>query len=185
MTALFAGLIAWVSGVGSAAERTVVDVAPDATWRYWDRTTSVAAGWKQGSFDDRAWGSGRAQLGFGDGGEATILTGRPLTTYFRTTFQASGTATSATLWLVVDDGAVVYLNGVEVIRDNIGTGTDNAALRASSGRSGSAENAVRSFTLPTNLVNLGANTLAVSVHQDTPSSSDLSFSAAIRSTAAG
>ena len=72
---------------------------------------------------------------------------------------------------------------MEVVRDNVGPGSDETALRAISGRSGSAENAVRSFALPTNLINVGINTIAVSVHQDTPSSSDLSFSAALRSTA--
>jgi len=151
----------------------------------------MPTGWTAAAFDDSTWKSGQAQLGYGDGDETTVISYGPsasqkyVTSWFRTSFTATAVPATITLDLVADDGAVVYLNGVEVIRDNIGTGTDNAALRASSGRSGSAENAVRSFTLPTNLVNLGANTLAVSVHQDTPSSSDLSFSAAIRSTAAG
>jgi len=162
----------------------------NATWRYLD-TGAMPTGWTAAAFDDSTWKSGQAQLGYGDGDETTVISYGPsasqkyVTSWFRTSFTATAVPATITLDLVADDGAVVYLNGVEVIRDNIGTGTDDAALRASSGRSGSAENAVRSFTLPTNLVNLGANTLAISVHQDTPSSSDLSFSAAIRSTAAG
>ena len=101
------------------------------------------------------------------------------------TFLATAVPATLTLDLVADDGAVVYVNGVEVLRDNVGPGDDVAALRAASGRSGGAENAVRSFVLPPELVIAGVNTIAVSVHQDAPASSDLSFSAALRSTAAG
>ena len=87
--------------------------------------------------------------------------------------------------LVADDGAIIYLNGVEVQRDNVGAGTDSATLLAASNRSGSTESQVRTFTIPPELVQVGTNVIAVSVHQDWEASSDLSFDAALRSTAAG
>ncbi|MGB3054535.1 MAG: hypothetical protein WBB52_06775 [Acidimicrobiales bacterium] len=165
-----------------------VSLAANASWRYLD-TGTMAPGWSGLGFDDSAWAQGNAQFGYGDGDETTVISFGPsssqkyVTSWFRTTFNATAVPATLTLDLVADDGAIVYLNGVEVVRDNVGPGSDETALRAISGRSGSAENAVRSFALPTNLINVGINTIAVSVHQDTPSSSDLSFSAALRSTA--
>lgn len=167
-----------------------VSLPANATWRYLDGGV-LAPGWTDPGFDDAAWAAGPAQLGYGDGDEATVISYGPnasqkyVTSWFRTTFTATAVPATLTLDLVADDGAVVYLNGVEVLRDNVGTGADTATLRAASGRSGNAENAVRSFTLPPGLVTVGTNSLAVSVHQDLPTSSDLSFSAALRSTAAG
>ena len=84
--------------------------------------------------------------------------------------------------MVADDGAVVHVNGVEVLRDNMPTGTVTGTTRAASNRSGSAENAARSFTIPTSAVRLGTNTIAVEVHQDSSTSSDLSFAAALSGT---
>jgi hypothetical protein len=90
---------------------------------------------------------------------------------------------SLTLDLMADDGAVVYVNGVEVARDNMPAGTITSSTRAASNRSGAAESEIRSFTIPPSVVQVGANTIAVEVHQDAPSSSDLSFQAALTSTA--
>ena len=57
---------------------------------------------------------------------------RYLTTYFRRTFTVSDPASIAalTLHLVRDDGAVVYLNGTEIARSNMPTGTITSATRA-------------------------------------------------------
>ncbi|HRA35814.1 MAG TPA: hypothetical protein PK748_12825 [Acidimicrobiales bacterium] len=167
-----------------------VSLPANATWRYLDSGV-LEPGWSDPTFDDTTWAQGPAQLGYGDGDEATVISYGPnanqkyVTSWFRTSFLATAVPATLTLDLVADDGAVVYLNGVEVLRDNVGPGDDVAALRAASGRSGTAENAVRSFVLPPELVTAGINTIAVSVHQDLPTSSDLSFSAALRSTAAG
>src|SRR5690606_31812438 len=98
-----------------------------------------------------------------------------ITTYFRTTFQVTDLPSTATIQLMADDGAVVYLNGVEVVHDNMPTGTITDTTRASSGRSGGDENALRPFAVPTELLRSGVNSIAVEVHQNRPDSSDLSF----------
>ncbi|MFN8019667.1 MAG: hypothetical protein U0P45_16320 [Acidimicrobiales bacterium] len=171
-----------------AVPASPITVRGGASWRYQDGTAPVPAGWQQPGFDDRAWPSGRAQLGYGDGDEATVLpTGalgsKPITSYYRTTFDATELPATLTLRLVADDGAVVYVNGVEVVRDNMPSGTITSSTRAASGRSGTAENQVRTFALAPSAVVVGTNTIAVEVHQDAPSSSDLSFLAALASTA--
>jgi hypothetical protein len=166
-----------------------VQLAANATWRYLDNGTTPAPSWTGEGFDDSAWASGPAQLGFGDGDESTVVSFGPnpnakfITTYFRTTFNASAVPSTLTLDLLDDDGAVVYVNGVEVARDNLPTGTITGSTRASTNRSGAAESEIHSFSIPPSLVHPGVNTIAAEVHQDAPSSSDLSFQAALSSTA--
>jgi beta-glucanase (GH16 family) len=180
---LFAGLVAWYSGAGSAApaQRTVVNLAARSTWHYFDRGTAPS-GWNRPGFADRSWRAGRAQLGFGDGDEATRLGGRQVTTYFRTTFHADVALTSATMWLLVDDGAVAYVNGAEVARDNMPSGRIGATTKARANRTGRAESAVHTFSVPTRVLHAGTNTLAVEVHQNWTRSSDLSFDAGFTTT---
>jgi hypothetical protein len=166
-----------------------VALAADSTWRYLDNGTTPAASWTGAGFDDSAWAAGPAQLGFGDGDESTVVSFGPdpnakfITTYFRTTFDAAAVPSSLTLDLLDDDGAVVYVNGVEVARDNLPAGAVDGSTRAASNRSGAAESEIHSFAIPPSLVHAGTNTIAAEVHQDAPSSSDLSFQAALSSTA--
>ncbi len=98
-----------------------------------------------------------------------------ITTYFRQTFISPDPSTfsNLVLRLVRDDGAVVYLNGVEVFRSYMPTGAITHLTLAST--STSTENAFRTNIVnATNLVE-GVNILGVEVHQSTVDSSDLSF----------
>ena len=86
--------------------------------------------------------------------------------------------------LLRDDGAVVYLNGVEVYRSNMPTGTIGHTTRASSPSA-----TPRSWTWLTALLNpallvAGDNVIAVEIHQDSPTSSDISFDLELTATAA-
>ena len=69
--------------------------------------------------------------------------------------------------LLADDGAVIYLNGVEVVRDNMAAGPITATTPASTYRFGAAERTFRSFALPSAALVDGVNTIAVEVHQAT------------------
>lgn len=150
-------------------------------WRYHDAGSDPGPEWRAGSFDDSAFPVGLPELGYGDGDETTVVSFGPsatqkfIATYFRTTFQVDTPPQALTLSLVADDGAVVHLNGTEVVRDNMPTGPITNETRAMTNRSGSAEVVVRSFTVDPALVLPGTNTITASVHQDYPSSSDLSF----------
>ncbi len=48
-------------------------IAFGAAWKYDDRNVDNGSGWMAPGFDDSAWPSGAAQLGYGDGDEATAL----------------------------------------------------------------------------------------------------------------
>ena len=47
-------------------------VAAGSTWKYRDSGVTPPATWKDPTFDDASWPSGPAQLGYGDGDEATL-----------------------------------------------------------------------------------------------------------------
>src|SRR6266545_2180251 len=98
-----------------------------ATWRYLDNGTDQGTNWITPAFNDAAWASGPAQLGYGDGDEATRVEDnatpgynaadqdRYITTYFRHHFTVANPASYVVAPLQVrrDDGVVVYLNGRE------------------------------------------------------------------------
>jgi hypothetical protein len=164
-----------------------------STWRYRVVTNEVA-GWNQPTFDDAAWASGAGQLGYGDGDEATVIgSSSNLITcaLFRRTFTVSNAAavTALNLQLLRDDGAIVYLNGTEILRSNMPAGTVTPATLASAnitGTSSPVENAYLPFTLLNMPLVEGVNMLAVELHQSSVNYSDLGFDmAASLSTAFG
>jgi hypothetical protein len=162
--------------------------APD--WRMLDTGPEPATTWKSNlAFDDSAWTLGKLQAGAGDGDERTVLnnvagsaTNTRRAFYFRRVFQVTDPAAYASLILraVIDDGAVFYLNGVEVLRDNMPAGTPTLTTPASANRAGTAETQLRVFDISAfrNLLVAGDNLLAVQVHNyslGTTYSADLSF----------
>ncbi len=75
-----------------------------------------------------------------------------------------------------DDGAVVYLNGVEIARSNMPTGTVASSTRASTAIGDvTAESTYYAFTVNTAALLAGVNVIAVEIHQATRDSSDISF----------
>lgn len=154
-----------------------------SVWKYCDQEGPVASGWNAAGFDDSAWSQGPAQLGYGDGDEATILQSgslageKNLTAWFRREFFIQNVESIKNLVarILRDDGCIVYLNGHEVHRSNMpATIVDHLTL-SSFGVAGTEENQFTETWLdPRWLVN-GRNVLAVEVHQSTPASSDLSF----------
>jgi hypothetical protein len=152
-------------------------VEPGATWRWLDGRTPPAANWAAPAADDSGWAGGGAELGFGDGDEATQLPPGGTTYYLRHTFTLDDPShiTALELGLVRDDGAAVYVNGVEVFRSNLPTGPLTATTLASTGLSGGAESAWVAADVPVSVLRPGPNTVAVEVHQASRSSSDVSF----------
>jgi hypothetical protein len=148
-------------------------------WKYLDDGSNQGTAWRAASFNDNSWSAGPSQLGYGDGDEATVVsfggdTGdKHPTTYFRKTFSITDTSIfeNYTLNFTFDDSIVVYLNGTEVARENIGA---NPAFDQFANGTGS-ENGTSSRTLPPSAFLTGSNTFAVEIHQASASSSDISF----------
>lgn len=153
-----------------------------ATWRFSDDRVAPDPSWNQPGFDDAAWASGPAPLGYGDGQPTALSYGpnggnKPITAWFRAAFDVVDPAAELVLGLRRDDGAVVYLNGVEIRRDNLPAGPIDASTRALTSMSGSDETAFVESALPPELLVAGSNLLAVEVHQVDPTSSDLTLDA--------
>jgi hypothetical protein len=171
----------YIRPVGAPVVNDPATLIPAAApWRYWDSTNPVPANWAATNFNDSAWPSGPAQLGFGDGDEATIINNNPLriTTYFRHGF----TVADPLLWagyqfdLLRDDGAVVYLNGAEVYRSNMPQGPISPGTFAASLALPADETTTfYSAGIEAALLRPGTNVVAVEVHQNNTNSSDLSF----------
>ncbi len=158
-------------------------ITSGSTWRYWDQGLEPDPRWTDMNFDDQTWPGGPAPLGYGDGDEATVIGYGPssadkyITSYFRHSFYVDDSADidSLTVRLLRDDGAVVYLNGVELFRDNMPTGDITALTTASAGVGGADESTFFTFDVSTDTLVSGQNVLAVEVHQSGASSSDVSF----------
>ena len=170
---------------------SVADAIPQfSEWRYLVTGSAPAANWKQSSFDDSAWSQGDGQLGYGDGDEVTVIgdggneNSRNITTYFRKTFALTKAPQSATLHLLRDDGAVVYLNGKEVVRSNMHpTNAIGYATTASTTAVGEDEvSFYYQYKLSASDFVVGQNVLAVEVHKVSGTDDDLSFDARLEVT---
>ncbi len=176
-----------VVGFTTYAGGTDTFLGANGTWKYLDNGSNQGTAWRSSTFDDSAWSSGTAELGYGDGDENTVVsygpspTAKYLTTYFRKSFTVINPAayTEMTLGVVYDDGVVVYLNGNEVYRRNMPTGTITYTTPASSTINGAAESAWNTIALSSSLFLTGTNVLTAEVHQISYDSSDLSFNARI------
>ena len=98
----------------------------------------------------------------------------PTTITFRTPFSFDGSPASTELHLdcVLDDGAVFYLNGTEVLRENIPEGTVDATTLAEAEVTDTAD---VSADISTAALVQGTNVLAVEVHQARTNDPDMAF----------
>jgi hypothetical protein len=158
-------------------------VAGGSVWKYRDTGVAPTADWTLTSYNDAAWASGPARLGYGGDGEATTVgfgsdaQNRHVTTWFRHAFSVSDPSVFDALKVDLqrDDGAVVYVNGVELVRENLPSQSLSPSTYAVTGIAGTDELAWRTFIVPSSALQTGSNLLAVEVHQATPNSSDLGF----------
>jgi PKD repeat protein len=165
--------------LGAAADVPVTLLAAGATWKYRDTGVAPPSNWTSPAYSDTAWSSGPARLGYGDTQATTIQSGptgsRHITSWFRHTFSVADASAFDALRLELqrDDCAVVYLNGVELLRDNLPASTITPATLAPIPIGGADETAWISFVLPANALATGANIMAIEVHQNAASSTDL------------
>lgn len=99
-------------------------VSDNSSWKYTIPTTSIPT-WYQETFNDAGWLTGNGGIGYGDGDDNTTISASSNIVYMRNTFNI--TNYSSINWAVFcmdyDDGFIAYLNGVEIARSNIQTGS--------------------------------------------------------------
>ncbi len=167
------------------------------SWKFKDDNTDVATSepaWKTVGFNDAAWDSGEGLFGF----ETSALpspgirtpwlnssnAANHITYYARKTFNYTGETTGVTITVdqILDDGAIYYLNGVELGRSGMPGGAVNWKTTASAVVTNATE-VTGLFNQVTGggvTLNSGTNVLAVEVHQTSNSSSDCVFGARLR-----
>ena len=175
-----------------AAYGTNVLVSITNSWKFHSLGVNLGSTWRRPGYDDSGWPLGQALfhnttsvLPAAKNAELPLVDGdgtRIITWYFRTPFVFAGETSGAQLTFspLVDDGAVYYLNGVEIYRQNMPAGEIGCATLASAGV------ATPAFSGPfvvgvTNLL-AGTNLLAVEVHQFTtnPIAADMAFGVEVR-----
>lgn len=163
-------------------------IAINGIWKYY-QAGPLEASWKNSAFNDGPWPQGRAlhyvETAALPAPKSTALTIGQNTYYFRTRFVLPTVPKGASLVLsnIIDDGAVFYLNGVEVHRQGIDPGPvdfntigfDFLNPKNAVGDAGW----VGPITLPANALVAGTNVFAVEVHQVNATSSDVVFGATL------
>lgn len=157
-------------------------IARGARWRYRDAASAAPAGWQNLGFDHESWPEGPAQLGFSSNpaevDEATIIAdNNQITSYFRRGFSISDSNAFAglSLWLLRDDGGVVYLNGTEIFRTPNMPPPPTVITYSTLTVGATVENQVDTATTNRNALRTGTNVVAVEIHQQAADSSDVSF----------
>lgn len=172
--------------------QSVVLIPAGSAWKYYNTSSAPTGSWKTIAYNDASWLTGNTEAGYGDGGEATVLSygsnsnNKYISYYFRKTFTISNASQylSLTAQLIRDDGAVVYINGTEVKRSNISSGTVTYSKLATTSISGVDESTWNSFTIPISSLVNGNNVIAIEVHQNSKTSPDVSFDFSLTATIA-
>jgi hypothetical protein len=153
-------------------------IPPGAVWKYLDTGVDQLSAWRALDFNDTGWPSGRAQLGFGENDQATtISSNRQITTYFRHRFTVADRSAFANLsmWMLRDDAGVVFLNGTEVYRSPNLPAPPAVISYGTTSLSPNGENTIDTAILGTGPLLNGDNVAAVEIHQQSDTSSDVSF----------
>jgi len=152
-------------------------------WKYKDDGLAIDSDWKELDFDDVSWGTGNAEFGYGDDDETTIISYGPdpgnkyITTFFRKIFRVEDNSDVETYELKIkrDDASVVFLNGYQVVKENMPQYGHNQYTQAVVAISGEDEDIYLTYNLNPKLFVSGDNIIAVEIHQANPGSSDISF----------
>jgi len=153
-------------------------------WKYDQSGLELGTAWRTNEYDDSTWPLGRGLLGFEDvtapynlhAPVLTQLTVSPAVTtfYFRTTFQFNGSMEGLSLIAsnLVDDGCVIYLNGMQA--GGVRAIANFNAATTFSGPATEGQLDVVTFA-NVNALRQGENLLAVEVHQSANTSADVMF----------
>ncbi len=211
-TTIGTALVVSATAPGTSSPVTLITAAPETTggvaqpgdlWKYLDNGTDQGTAWQAVGFDDSAWKEGAGELGYGDSAESrpeiTVIeddatpgyaasSSRYATSYFRKSFAiADRTRVSdLAISLLRDDGAAVYLNGNRIHVDTNLTAANPLTYTTFADSTGN-EATHDSYSLPdaAQFLQDGVNVIAVEVHQNTPSSSDVSFDLGLTGIEAG
>lgn len=174
-----------ISVSGASTQQVNVIHTNNTVWRYDDTGTDQGTAWRDPAFNDSGWLSGRGAFALEAAAQIRIPTNTVLrltnaagtqfiTYYFRTGFLYTNSLSNTTLRLFyqVDDGLVMYLNGLEIHRFNMPT---NAITSTTGANAAFGEGTLVTTNITVTNLLFGSNVLAVEVHQNNNTSSDVYF----------
>lgn len=161
-------------------------------YTYTPGTEEPNSAWNTVNFDDSNWLEGYKTIGYGNSNDTTVISSPLSSLYIRIPFEISDKETVEKLNLLCDydDGFIAYINGIEVIRVNMGKPLTPAPYSMLATRSHEKIFTrphcnplmgyyIDSTILKTCLQN-GSNILAIQVHNDSVAGSDLGFECTLR-----
>lgn len=156
-----------------------------SNWMLLDTGANLdAIPWTDTSYNSSTWLWGPAPLGYGDPIINTTVSFGPdannkhITTYFRKEFfipNAASLSDTLLLKLMRDDGAIVYINGTEVIRSNMPGPPTTYQTFSSTTVNGADETTFFNFLVDSPPIHNGINVISAEIHQRDGTSSDLTF----------
>jgi predicted phosphodiesterase len=171
---------AWFLVPSAAQAATYTYVSEGTPLVYLKGTVDPPPDWASPTGDEAGWLAGEAGfgIGYGDNDDRTVLAdmeGGYLTVYARAHFFVGAEReglVSLELRARFDDGFVAYLNGVEIARSHLPSGSISRQTPAASHEVTDGE---ARFSVSPALLVPGDNLFAVEVHNTSLTSSDLSF----------
>ena len=147
------------------------------TFQYLVPQSQPVPQWTALGFDDSSWATGVSGFGYGDGDDNTNVPSPSIAIYLRKEFSITDPSdiTHFYLHMDYDDGFVAYLNGVEIARDLV-SGTPPAFDQPADGLHEARlyrGELPETFEINLSLLNEGPNVLAVEVHNESLTSSDM------------
>ncbi|MBX4150435.1 S-layer homology domain-containing protein [Paenibacillus lautus] len=192
---LFAGVGSLSTVEAATQDQPDILLQRNAEWKYFDQGQDLTTVWRS-TYDDSSWESGFAPFGYKDNGSGIATTEfGPLgtivdygtdkklkhrTTYFRTNLQVNKDQIDGYGQILgtfgIDDGAVLYVNGHEVRRMGMPEGEITYDMKATSSKDLPVIYGDVDLTEPLKTyLQDGNNEIAVEIHQQSDSSSDLYF----------
>ena len=170
-------------GYGQVTDHWETVVYNTDQWSYFVGNSEPNANWANPSFNASTWPKGSGGIGYEDEDDNTIIS-QTRSLYIRTNFRLVDVSVIKyfVLHADYDDAFVAYLNGTEIARNNIG----NVGVRPSYNayadtyheanlyQGGLPEDYIFNEAELKSFLISGSNILAIQIHNNSPSSSDLS-----------
>lgn len=158
-----------------------------SNWKYFSNGTRPA-GWETAAFNDAAWLSGNGKFGYNAGQTTCIPSGclpvctpaancnKYRTYYFRTAINIPDPSLFTNIQLNIkrDDGIVIYINGVEVSRNNMPAGVPGQNTLATTDLNYPTGEDMQANLSPS-VFTAGNNVIAVEIHTQKDKATEMSF----------
>ena len=141
-------------------------------WRYFPGTADPGSGWNSLPYNDSGWNRGQGGIGYGDNDDNTVISA-VISLFMRIKFNITDTSEidEVQFDMDYDDGFVAYINGAEIARAGV---SGNPPAYDAAAVNHEAEGTFTSYLVDKTVLLNGDNLLAIEVHNQAVTSSDMS-----------